>query len=98
MRIAYDPSVDALTIRLVEEPVQCEVIHLSDQVAVDIGPGERVVAIEVLDASELIPGLRERGPLGEPPCLLCLNVAAAARESVQDRVCQPSLCRLSCGG
>ncbi len=57
----YDPTVDALTIRLIEERVECEVIRLSDQVAVDIGPGERVVAIEVLDASELIPGLKEKG-------------------------------------
>ncbi|HPZ77357.1 MAG TPA: DUF2283 domain-containing protein, partial [Thermosynergistes sp.] len=55
MKIVYDPTVDALTIRLIEEPMECEVIHLSDQVAVDIGPGERIVAIEVLDASELVP-------------------------------------------
>ncbi len=61
MRIIYDPTVDALTIRLVEERVECEVIRLNDQVAVDIGPGERIIAIEVLDASELIPGLKERG-------------------------------------
>ena len=61
MKIMYDPTVDALTIRLIEERVECEVIRLNDQVAVDIGPGERVVAIEVLDASELIPGLKERG-------------------------------------
>lgn len=61
MKIIYDPTVDALTIRFVEEQVECEVIRLSDQVAVDIGPGERVVAIEVLDASELIPGLKEKG-------------------------------------
>lgn len=61
MKITYDPTVDALTIRLLEERVECEVIRLSDRVAVDIGPGEQVVAIEVLDASELIPGLKERG-------------------------------------
>ncbi|MEM4298085.1 MAG: DUF2283 domain-containing protein [Nitrososphaerota archaeon] len=61
MRIIYDPAVDALTIRLVEERVECEVIRLNDQVAVDIGPGERIVAIEVLDVSELFPGLKERG-------------------------------------
>lgn len=61
MRLVYDPTVDALTIRLIEERVECEVIQLNDQVAVDIGPGERVVAIEVLDASELIPGLKEKG-------------------------------------
>ena len=61
MKIVYDPSVDALTVRFVEERLECEVIHLNDRVAVDIGPGERVVALEVLDASELIPGLKERG-------------------------------------
>ncbi len=59
--IIYDPSVDALTIRLIEEQMECEVIRLNDQVAVDIGPGERIVAIEILDASELIPGIKERG-------------------------------------
>ena len=61
MRIIYDPTVDALTIRFVEERLECEVIRLNDQVALDIGPGERIVAIEILDASELIPGIKERG-------------------------------------
>ncbi len=61
MRIIYDPTVDALSIRLVDERVECETIRLNDQVAVDIGPGERIVAIEVLDASELLPGLKDRG-------------------------------------
>ncbi len=60
MKITYDPSVDALYIRFVEEPTECQVIRLNDQVAVDIGPGERVVGIEVLDASEVIPGLRDK--------------------------------------
>lgn len=61
MRIVYDPTVDALTIRLVEERVECEVIQLNDQVAIDVGPGERIVAIEILDASDLIPHLKEQG-------------------------------------
>ncbi len=61
MKVVYDPTVDALSIRLVEERVECEVIRLNDQVAVDIGPGERIVAIEILDASELVPGLKEEG-------------------------------------
>ena len=39
--------------------MECEVIRLNDQVAVDVGPGEQIVAIEVLDANELIPGLKE---------------------------------------
>ncbi len=63
--MTYDSAVDALTIRLVEERVECEVLRLNDQVAVDIGPGERIVAIEILDASDLIPGLKERGVLLE---------------------------------
>jgi uncharacterized protein YuzE len=45
---------------LVDERVECETIRLTDQVAVDIGPGERIVSIEVLDASKLLPGLKER--------------------------------------
>lgn len=61
MKLIYDPNVDALTIRLTEEKVECEVLQLSDQVAVDIGPGERLIAFEILDASELIPGLKEKG-------------------------------------
>ncbi|MEK6405905.1 MAG: DUF2283 domain-containing protein [Acidobacteriota bacterium] len=44
-----------------EEGMECETIRLNDQVAVDIGPGERIVSIEVLDASEMIPGLKEEG-------------------------------------
>ena len=61
MKISYDPLVDALDIRFIEEKMECEVIHLSDQVSIDIGPRGKVVAIEVLDASELIPDLREKG-------------------------------------
>jgi len=61
MKISYDPVVDALNIRFVEERVECEVIRLSDQVAIDIGPGERIVAIEILDASELVPHITDVG-------------------------------------
>ena len=61
MKIRYDPHIDALDIRLIEGKIECEVIQLSDQVAIDIGPGGKVVAIEVLDASDLIPGLKEKG-------------------------------------
>ncbi len=61
MKIRYDPSVDALDIRLIEGKLECEVIHLSDQVSIDIGPDGKIVAVEVLDASELIPDLKEKG-------------------------------------
>lgn len=61
MKISYDAEVDALDIRLIEKKMECEVIHLSDQVSIDIGPGGKLVAIEILDASELIDGLKEKG-------------------------------------
>lgn len=54
MKISYDPEVDALYIRFVEEPVECEVLQINDRVAVNVGPEERVVGIEVLDASQVL--------------------------------------------
>lgn len=60
MKISYDPTVDALYIRFIEGPVECEVLRLNDRVAVNIGPGEQVVGIEVLDASEVLEGLKDR--------------------------------------
>jgi len=60
MKISHDPSVDALYIRFIEGPVECEVIRLNDQVAINIGPEEQVVGIEVLDATEILAGLAER--------------------------------------
>ena len=59
MKIRYDPKVDALYIRLIDEPMECEVIRLNDQVAINIGPNEKVVGIEVLDTSQLWGGLKE---------------------------------------
>lgn len=59
MKITYDPKVDALYIRFIEGHVESHVIQLNHQVAVDIGPGERVIGIEVLDASDLLEGLRD---------------------------------------
>ena len=61
MKIRYDPSVDALDIRFLEEKIECEVIHLSDQVSIDIGTDGKIVAIEILDATELIPDLKVKG-------------------------------------
>ncbi len=60
MKLGYDPVVDALTIRLVDEPVECEVIRLNDRVAINIGPSEQVVGIEILDVSQVLSGLKER--------------------------------------
>ena len=58
MKISYDPSVDALYIRLVDDRVECEVIRLNDSGSINIGPKEPVVGIEILDASEVLPGIK----------------------------------------
>lgn len=57
MRINYDPEVDALYIRLIEGPVECEVIRLNDRVTINSGPEEQIVGVEVLDASILLPSI-----------------------------------------
>jgi len=44
---------------VVEGPVECEVIRLNGRVAINIGPQEQVVGIEVLDASQILPELGE---------------------------------------
>ena len=60
MRISYDPSVDALYIRFIEGKVECEMLQLNERITVNIGPEEQVVGIEILDASEILPDLKQR--------------------------------------
>ena len=52
MKITYDPSVDAVYISFKHEPTQVTTIRLNEDVAVDLGPKEEIVGIEILDASE----------------------------------------------
>jgi len=54
MKISYDPTVDALYIRLIDEQVECEVVRLNECVAINIGPGEQIVGIEILGASKIL--------------------------------------------
>jgi uncharacterized protein YuzE len=54
MRITYDPEVDALYIRLLEGEQQCRTLRLTDEVSLNIGEGEALVAIEILDAKEIL--------------------------------------------
>ena len=60
MKITYDPTVDALYIRFMEGPIECEVIRVNARVALNVGPEEQVVGIEVLDASDVLAGFTER--------------------------------------
>ena len=54
MRISYDPDVDAVYIRLVEGQHECRTLCLTEDVALNIGEGELLVGIEILDAKRVI--------------------------------------------
>lgn len=54
MKISYDPEADALYIRLVEGEYECRTLRLNDEIALNIGPGEMLVGIEILDARKVL--------------------------------------------
>jgi len=54
MRISYDSEIDALYIRLLEGKHECRTLRLNDEIALNIGEGEKLVGIEILDAKEVL--------------------------------------------
>ena len=68
MKISYDSEVDALYIRLLDGPQQCRTVRLSDEVALNMGEGEQLVGIEVLDAKRVLGS-------GQLPRLIVENIA-----------------------
>jgi uncharacterized protein YuzE len=52
MKIIYDPKVDAAYISFKTGPTQVTTVRLTEDVAIDLGPHEEIVGIEVLDASK----------------------------------------------
>ena len=59
MRITYDAQVDAAYLRFLEGDYECTTVRISEDVAVNVAPGGKVVGIEVLDASENLEILRD---------------------------------------
>jgi len=59
MKITYDREVDALYIRFADGPLETEAIRLNDRVAINVGPDDQIVGIEVLDASAVLPGVAD---------------------------------------
>ncbi len=53
MKVTYDGQAGALDIRLLEGEYECRTVRVSDDVALDFGPGNRLVGIEILGASRL---------------------------------------------
>ncbi|MDE2815861.1 MAG: DUF2283 domain-containing protein [Chloroflexota bacterium] len=76
MKISYDPDADALYIRLIEGKQECRTLRLNEEVALDVGPGEVLVGIEILDASEVLGE-------GEAPAVELVNVRTAAGVAVE---------------
>lgn len=71
MRISYDPEADALYIRLIEGRQECRTQRLNEEVALNVGLGEVLVGIEILDASHVLGD-------GDAPAVELIDVRAAA--------------------
>ena len=54
MKISYDEEVDAVYIKLVDGDHQCRTLQLNDDIALNIGKGEKLIGIEILDAREVL--------------------------------------------
>ena len=54
MKISYDSEIDALYIRFVEGKHECRTVRLNEEVALNIGEGEKLVGIEILDAKQVL--------------------------------------------
>ncbi len=70
MKISYDPEIDALYIRLIDGKHECRTMRLNEEIALNIGPGEMLVGIEILDAKEVLGK-------GQLPAVILENVALA---------------------
>lgn len=71
MKISYDSEVDALYIRLVEGEHQCRTLRLTEEIALNIGVGELLVGIEILDAKEILGA-------GKIPSVVLENISLTA--------------------
>ena len=54
MKITFDPRVDAMYIRFLDETVPVTTQRLTEDVAINYAPDGRVVGIEILDATEYV--------------------------------------------
>ena len=72
MKITYDPSVDAAYIYFKEGGEQVTTVRLTEDIAVDFGPGEEIFGIEILVAS------RHLGLKPDAPSIRLENLKAAS--------------------
>ena len=60
MKLKYDPEVDAAYISFKKGPMEVTTIRLTEDIAIDLGPEEEIVGIEILDASEHLEFVKEK--------------------------------------
>ena len=70
MKISYDSEIDALYIRLVEGHYECRTVQLNEEIALNIGPNEMLIGIEILDAKEVLGQ-------GQLPAVILENIPVA---------------------
>lgn len=61
MKITYDPVVDAVYISFHEASAEVTIVRLTEDIAVNLGPGEDVYGIETLAASKHL-GIKPEAP------------------------------------
>jgi len=71
MRITYDDQADALYIALLDGEIECRTVRLTDEIALNIGPAEQLVGIEIIDARRILGQ-------GELPRVVVDNLPTAA--------------------
>jgi len=59
VKIKYDPKVDAAYISFKESIIQVTTMRITEDIAIDFGPHEEIVGIEILDASEHLNIVKE---------------------------------------
>jgi uncharacterized protein YuzE len=72
MKIKYDPEVDAAYISFKKGPTQVTTVRVTEDLAIDFGPKEEIVGIEILDASQHLD-LAKENPLVELENLKCVS-------------------------
>jgi len=70
MKISYDSEIDALYIRLLDGHYECRTVRLNEEIALNLGPGEKLVGIEILDAKEVLGK-------GQLPSVILENISLA---------------------
>ena len=85
MRISYDAEIDALYIRLSEGKHECRTVRLNEEIALNIGKGEKLVGIEILDAKEVLSA-------GKLPSVILEGITTStapqpAREKLSKKYC-----------